>query len=189
MSAHPLLFYVWSFQICSEMISLLCTNVTGIFLHSPKEKSRRKAFLETRRCVEARLKIQRENQQQEELLLSVLPRHVAMEMKRDIAGQPKEAQFHKIYIQRHENVSILFADICGFTSLSDQCTAEELVRLLNELFARFDRLAAEHHCLRIKLLGDCYYCVSGLPEARPDHASCAVEMGLDMIDAIGELIR
>lgn len=51
-------------------------------------------------------------------------------------------------------------------------------------FSRFDRLAAEHHCLRIKLLGDCYYCVSGLPEARPDHAHCAVEMGLDMIDAI-----
>lgn len=138
--------------------------------------------------MEARLKIQRENQQQEQLLLSVLPRHVAMEMKNDIAGQPKEAQFHKIYIQRHENVSILFADICGFTSLSDQCTAEELVRLLNELFARFDRLASEHHCLRIKLLGDCYYCVSGLPEARPDHALCAVEMGLDMIDAIA-LVR
>jgi class 3 adenylate cyclase len=82
----------------------------------------------------------------------------------------------------------LFADICGFTSLSDQCTAEELVRLLNELFARFDRLASEHHCLRIKLLGDCYYCVSGLPDARPDHAFCCVEMGLDMIDAIA-LVR
>lgn len=170
------------------MVSLLCTNITGILLHSPKEKAQRKAFLETRQCVEARLKIQRENQQQEQLLLSVLPRHVAMEMKNDIAGQPKEAQFHKIYIQRHENVSILFADICGFTTLSDQCTAEELVRLLNELFARFDRLASEHHCLRIKLLGDCYYCVSGLPEARPDHALCAVEMGLDMIDAIA-LVR
>jgi hypothetical protein len=163
-------------MIISELIALFCTNMTGILLHSPKEKAQRKAFLETRQCVEARLKIQRENQQQEQLLLSVLPRHVAMEMKNDIAGQPKEAQFHKIYIQRHDNVSILFADICGFTTLSDQCTAEELVRLLNELFARFDRLAQEHHCLRIKLLGDCYYCVSGLPEARPDHAMCAVEM-------------
>nr|CAD7425135.1 unnamed protein product [Timema monikensis] len=122
----------------------------------------------------------------ERLLLSVLPRHVAMEMKADIAGKPKDTMFHKIYIQRHENVSILFADICGFTSLSDQCTAEELVRLLNELFARFDRLASEHHCLRIKLLGDCYYCVSGLPEPRPDHAQCCVEMGLDMIDAIAQ---
>lgn len=55
----------------------------------------------------------------------------------------------------------------------------------NEIMVhRFDRLAAEHYCLRIKLLGDCYYCVSGLPEPRPDHAQCCVEMGLDMIDAI-----
>ncbi|XP_055610930.1 adenylate cyclase type 5-like [Uranotaenia lowii] len=173
----------------SDLITLGCTNATGILLHWPKEKSQRNAFMETRQCVEARLRIQRENQKQEQLLLSVLPRHVAMEMKSDIAVQHREeAQFHKIYIQRHENVSILFADICGFTCLSDQCTAEELVRLLNELFARFDRLAQEHHCLRIKLLGDCYYCVSGLPEARPDHAACAVEMGLDMIDAIA-LVR
>ena len=73
---------------------------------------------------------------QERLLLSVLPRHVAMEMKADIAGKPVDTQFHKIYIQRYENVSILFADICGFTSLSAQCTAEELIRMLNELFAR-----------------------------------------------------
>ncbi|KAJ6635698.1 Adenylate cyclase type 5, partial [Pseudolycoriella hygida] len=169
-------------------IALVCTNIAGIFTYWPREKAQRKAFIETRQCIEARLKTQRENQQQESLLLSVLPRHVAMEMKDDIAGKPREAQFHKIYIQQHDNVSILFADICGFTSLSDQCTAEELVRLLNELFARFDRLAAEHHCLRIKLLGDCYYCVSGLPEPRPDHAHCAVEMGLDMIDAIA-LVR
>lgn len=74
---------------------------------------------------------------QERLLLSVLPRHVAVEMKADIAGNyTRDGMFHKIYIQIHENVSILFADICGFTRLSDQCTAEELVRLLNELFAR-----------------------------------------------------
>ncbi|KAG7240334.1 hypothetical protein INR49_026905 [Caranx melampygus] len=83
---------------------------------------------------------------------------------------------------------ILFADIEGFTSLASQCTAQELVMTLNELFARFDKLAAENHCLRIKILGDCYYCVSGLPEARADHAHCCVEMGLDMIEAIS-LVR
>ncbi|XP_017784775.1 PREDICTED: adenylate cyclase type 6 isoform X2 [Nicrophorus vespilloides] len=175
-------------QVGNCFLVLMCGNIAGACTHYPREIAQRKAFLETRQCIEARLKIQRENQQQERLLLSVLPRHVAMEMKADIAGQQKEAQFHKIYIQRHENVSILFADICGFTTLSDQCTAEELVRILNELFARFDRLATEHHCLRIKLLGDCYYCVSGLPEPRPDHAHCTVEMGLDMIDAIA-LVR
>uniref|UniRef100_A0A3Q3GQ98 adenylate cyclase n=1 Tax=Labrus bergylta TaxID=56723 RepID=A0A3Q3GQ98_9LABR len=84
--------------------------------------------------------------------------------------------------------SILFADIEGFTSLASQCTAQELVMTLNELFARFDKLASENHCLRIKILGDCYYCVSGLPEPRADHAHCCVEMGVDMIEAIS-LVR
>lgn len=51
---------------------------------------------------------------QERLLLSVLPRHVAMEMKDDIAGKPREAQFHKIYIQQHDNVRFVLwlAVIC-----------------------------------------------------------------------------
>ncbi|CAL4095757.1 unnamed protein product, partial [Meganyctiphanes norvegica] len=69
-----------------------------------------------------------------------------------------------------------------------RCSAQELVRVLNDLFARFDRLAMENQCLRIKLLGDCYYCVSGLPEPRADHAHCCVEMGLHMIQAI-RLVR
>jgi class 3 adenylate cyclase len=80
--------------------------------------------------------------------------------------------------------SILFADIQGFTVLASQCTAKELVQLLNDLYARFDKLAEKHRCLRIKLLGDCYYCVSGLPEARKDHAKCSVEMAFSMIQAI-----
>ncbi|XP_045472864.1 adenylyl cyclase 78C-like isoform X1 [Harmonia axyridis] len=96
-------------------------------------------------------------------------------------------QFHRIYIHRYENVSILFSDIKGFTALASKCTACELVRVLNDLFARFDRLADENHCLRIKLLGDCYYCVSGLPELRSDHAHCSVEMGLHMIKAIKDV--
>ncbi|XP_071108641.1 adenylate cyclase type 5-like [Haliotis cracherodii] len=179
--------YMWK-QAVSNILLFTCVNIAGVFTHYPTEYAQRQAFLETRRCIEARLTTQRENQQQERLLLSVLPRHVAMEMKADIAGKPKDSMFHKIYIQRHENVSILFADICGFTSLSSQCTAQELVQLLNELFARFDRLAADNHCLRIKILGDCYYCVSGLQEARTDHAHCCVEMGLDMIEAIA-LVR
>merc|ERR1719516_71795 len=101
---------------------------------------------------------------------------------------PVEGQFHKIYIRKHENVSILFADIVGFTNLSSQCSAQDLVRLLNELFGRFDQLANDNRCLRIKILGDCYYCVSGLPEACRDHARNAVEMGLDMIDAIATVV-
>ncbi|TTQ71774.1 Adenylate cyclase type 8 [Bagarius yarrelli] len=124
---------------------------------------------------------------QERLVLSVLPRFVVLEMINDMSNVEDENlqhQFHRIYIHRYENVSILFADVKGFTNLSTTLSAQELVRMLNELFARFDRLAHEHHCLRIKILGDCYYCVSGLPEPRPDHAHCCVEMGLSMIKTI-----
>ncbi|XP_075465999.1 adenylate cyclase type 5 isoform X2 [Ascaphus truei] len=174
--------------IVSNVLIFSCTNIVGICTHYPAEVSQRQAFQETRECIQARLHSQRENQQQERLLLSVLPRHVAMEMKADINAKQEDMMFHKIYIQKHDNVSILFADIEGFTSLASQCTAQELVMTLNELFARFDKLAAENHCLRIKILGDCYYCVSGLPEARADHAHCCVEMGLDMIEAIS-LVR
>ncbi|XP_073490586.1 adenylate cyclase type 5 [Aquarana catesbeiana] len=175
-------------QVVANVLIFLCTNIVGICTHYPAEVSQRQAFQETRECIQARLHSQRENQQQERLLLSVLPRHVAMEMKADINAKQEDMMFHKIYIQKHDNVSILFADIEGFTSLASQCTAQELVMTLNELFARFDKLAAENHCLRIKILGDCYYCVSGLPEARADHAHCCVEMGMDMIEAIS-LVR
>ncbi|KAJ1075951.1 hypothetical protein K5549_003310 [Capra hircus] len=123
----------------------------------------------------------------ERLVLSVLPRFVVLEMINDMTNVEDEHlqhQFHRIYIHRYENVSILFADVKGFTNLSTTLSAQELVRMLNELFARFDRLAHEHHCLRIKILGDCYYCVSGLPEPRQDHAHCCVEMGLSMIKTI-----
>uniref|UniRef100_A0A673IDP7 adenylate cyclase n=1 Tax=Sinocyclocheilus rhinocerous TaxID=307959 RepID=A0A673IDP7_9TELE len=175
-------------QLCANAMIFLCTNIIGICTHYPAEVSQRQAFKETRGYIQARIHLQRENQQQERLLLSVLPRHVAMEMKADINAKKEDMMFHKIYIQKHDNVSILFADIEGFTSLASQCTAQELVMTLNELFARFDKLAWENHCLRIKILGDCYYCVSGLPEARADHAHCCVEMGVDMIEAIS-LVR
>uniref|UniRef100_A0A8C1LF63 adenylate cyclase n=1 Tax=Cyprinus carpio TaxID=7962 RepID=A0A8C1LF63_CYPCA len=179
--------FLWKQLVCNVLI-FSCTNIVGVCTHYPAEGSQRQAFQETRECIQARLHSQRENQQQERLLLSVLPRHVAMEMKADINAKQEDMMFHKIYIQKHDNVSILFADIEGFTSLASQCTAQELVMTLNELFARFDKLASENHCLRIKILGDCYYCVSGLPEARADHAHCCVEMGVDMIEAIS-LVR
>lgn len=179
--------FLWQ-QLLANVFIFLSVNVAGMFVHNLMEHAQRKVFLDTRNCIGARLEMEDENEKLERLLLSVLPQHVAMEMKEDIIS-PREQQFHKIYIQKHENVSILFADIVGFTVLASQCTAQELVRLLNELFGRFDQLAHDNHCLRIKILGDCYYCVSGLPEPRSDHAHCAVEMGLDMIDAIASVVE
>nr|XP_045721013.1 adenylate cyclase type 1 [Mirounga angustirostris] len=167
----------------ANALLFLSVNMYGVFVRVLVERSQRKAFLQARNCIEDRLRLEDENEKQERLLMSLLPRNVAMEMKEDFL-KPPERIFHKIYIQRHDNVSILFADIVGFTGLASQCTAQELVKLLNELFGKFDELATENHCRRIKILGDCYYCVSGLTQPKTDHAHCCVEMGLDMIDTI-----
>uniref|UniRef100_A0ABI7WLV4 Adenylate cyclase type 8 n=1 Tax=Felis catus TaxID=9685 RepID=A0ABI7WLV4_FELCA len=185
--AIPRLAVISINQVMAQAVLFMCMNTAGTFISYLSDRAQRQAFLETRRCVEARLRLETENQRQERLVLSVLPRFVVLEMINDMTNVEDEHlqhQFHRIYIHRYENVSILFADVKGFTNLSTTLSAQELVRMLNELFARFDRLAHEHHCLRIKILGDCYYCVSGLPEPRQDHAHCCVEMGLSMIKTI-----
>uniref|UniRef100_A0A8C3C6L3 adenylate cyclase n=1 Tax=Cairina moschata TaxID=8855 RepID=A0A8C3C6L3_CAIMO len=104
--------FLWK-QLSANALIFLCTNVVGVCTHYPAEVSQRQAFQETRGYIQARLHLQRENRQQERLLLSVLPQHVAMEMKEDINTKKEDMMFHKIYIQKHDNVSILFADIEG----------------------------------------------------------------------------
>ncbi|XP_037530384.1 adenylate cyclase type 1 [Nematolebias whitei] len=174
--------------LVANAVLFTSVNLSGVFVRILTERTQRKVFLQARNCIEERLRLEDENEKQERLLMSLLPRNVAMEMKEDFL-KPPERIFHKIYIQRHDNVSILFADIVGFTSLASQCTAQELVKLLNELFGKFDELATENHCRRIKILGDCYYCVSGLTQPKADHAHCCVEMGLDMIDTIASVVE
>uniref|UniRef100_A0AAV2LJR3 adenylate cyclase n=1 Tax=Knipowitschia caucasica TaxID=637954 RepID=A0AAV2LJR3_KNICA len=97
--------------------------------------------------------------------------------------------FRPFNMKRMESVSILFADIVGFTKMSANKSAPALVGLLNDLFGRFDRLCELTGCEKISTLGDCYYCVAGCPEPKPDHAYCCVEMGLGMIQAIEQFCQ
>ncbi|XP_017314338.1 adenylate cyclase type 9 [Ictalurus punctatus] len=97
--------------------------------------------------------------------------------------------FRPFNMKRMEPVSILFADIVGFTKMSANKSAPALVGLLNDLFGRFDRLCELTRCEKISTLGDCYYCVAGCPEPREDHAYCCVEMGLGMIQAIEQFCQ
>ncbi|XP_054880138.1 adenylate cyclase type 8-like isoform X2 [Poeciliopsis prolifica] len=174
-------------RVFSKGLLYLAMNTAGIFMNYLSDRTQRQSFLETRRCIEGRVRLERENQRQERLVMSILPRFLVLEMIADMSAVDEyllPQQFHKIYIHHYKDVSILFADIIGFTSLSLILSAQELVKTLNELFGRFDRLAEEHQCLRIKILGDCYYCVSGVPEPQRGHARCCVEMGLSMISTI-----
>ncbi|EFO23984.2 hypothetical protein LOAG_04500 [Loa loa] len=97
---------------------------------------------------------------------------------------PNVRKFRPFTMNLMTNVSILFADIAGFTKMSSNKSAGELVNLLNDLFGRFDYLCGLCNLEKISTLGDCYYCVAGCPEPRADHARCCVEMGLSMILAI-----
>ncbi|XP_053606386.1 adenylate cyclase type 2-like isoform X2 [Plodia interpunctella] len=179
-------------QLVCEILLLLSSNGIGLYYRVLTERAHRNTFAGTRTCLEQRVKLECEKEQQERLLLSVIPAYIAAEVKRSImlkmadacADSSKQTRFHEMHVQRHNNVSILYADIVNFTPLSERLSASDLVKTLNELFGRFDQIAQENQCMRIKILGDCYYCVSGLPVSRPNHAYNCVNMGLQMIDAI-----
>ncbi|XP_060715583.1 adenylate cyclase type 7 isoform X2 [Tachysurus vachellii] len=187
-------------QLLSNAVVFVCGIAVGAFHKVLMEKALRQTFQDTLRCLSVRMKLEIEKRQQENLLQSVLPVYISMEMKlaimerckcKDKAAQQrlvKDNNFHSLYVKRHENVSILYADIVGFTRLASDCSPKELVIMLNELFGKFDQIAKENECMRIKILGDCYYCVSGLPVSLPRHAKNCVKMGLDMCEAI-KLVR
>ncbi|XP_019906015.1 adenylate cyclase type 2b isoform X3 [Esox lucius] len=185
---------VW--QILANIIIFTCGNLAGAYHKHLMDLALRQTYQDTCNCIKSPIKLEFEKHQQERLLLSLLPAHIARVMKAEIIQRlqgPRDKDFgraestnnfHNLYVQRHTNVSILYADIVGFTKLAGDCSPGELVHMLNELFGKFDQIAKENECMRIKILGDCYYCVSGLPESLPDHARNCVKMGLDMCEAI-----
>jgi class 3 adenylate cyclase len=115
-----------------------------------------------------------EKQTSERLLLNVLPGPIAERLK---TGE-------NLIVDRFDAVSVLFADIVGFTSLSSRTSPEALVTMLNELFSAFDRLAEHHGLEKIKTIGDAYMVVAGIPEPLANHATAITEMAIDMIACI-----
>ncbi|XP_055472455.1 adenylate cyclase type 4 isoform X2 [Psammomys obesus] len=183
-------------QLAANAMLFLCGNVVGAYHKALMERALRATFREALSSLHSRRRLDTEKKHQEHLLLSILPAYLAREMKAEImtrlqAGQRSRPEntnnFHSLYVKRHQGVSVLYADIVGFTRLASECSPKELVLMLNELFGKFDQIAKEHECMRIKILGDCYYCVSGLPLSLPDHAVNCVRMGLDMCRAIRKL--
>ena len=123
------------------------------------------------RVKERTAELRKEHDRAEKLLLNILPRKIADQLKRD--GNPIARSF--------EEATILFADIVGFTPLASQHSATVLVEVLNRLFCEFDNLAEQHQLEKIKTIGDAYMVAAGLPEERDDHAVAIADMAMDML--------
>ncbi len=117
-----------------------------------------------------------EQARSEKLLLNILPKSIADRLKDNDMR----------IADSHEAVTILFADIVGFTKLTTSMSPAELVGVLSEVFSRFDRLANQYGLEKIKTIGDGYMVVSGAPIARDDHANVIAMLALDMQQTLAE---
>ncbi|XP_026468866.1 adenylate cyclase type 9-like [Ctenocephalides felis] len=186
-----------------RILMQLCIHILGLHILTMTLVRMRGTFMKVGQSLLVRQQLEWEKQLKEKMIHSVMPPKVAdwLMNERNIdndqmvyanmrprTSNPSDLKrlFRPFNMNCMENVSILFADIVGFTKMSSNKSAEQLVGLLNDLFEKFDTLCTDNGCEKISTLGDCYYCVSGCPEPRPDHAVCCVEMGLGMIVAMAE---
>lgn len=121
----------------------------------------------------ALVQIEAERKRAKELLLNILPARVADELHKHGAVQP-------MYF---EDVTIVFADVVGFTVSTEQLPADELVTLLHEYFSSFDQIVARYGLEKLKTIGDCYMYAGGLPVRNPSHPVDGVLAALEMIHA------
>uniref|UniRef100_A0A8C3L3C3 Adenylate cyclase type 9 n=1 Tax=Chrysolophus pictus TaxID=9089 RepID=A0A8C3L3C3_CHRPC len=199
-------------ELLSKAFLHICIHAIGVHLFIMSEVRSRSTFLKVGQSIMHGKDLEVEKALKERMIHSVMPRIIADDLmkqgddesensiKRHSTSSPKNRKkkpsiqktpiiFRPFKMQQIEQVSILFADIVGFTKMSANKSAHALVGLLNDLFGRFDRLCEDTKCEKISTLGDCYYCVAGCPEPRADHAYCCIEMGLGMIKAIEQFCQ
>lgn len=116
----------------------------------------------------ARIALELEQQRSERLLLNILPVAIAERLKDGEA----------VIADGADEVTVVFADIVGFTALAAWLPPEEVVQVLDRVFTRLDELADRYGLEKIKTIGDAYLAVSGLPEPQPDQTGRAADMAL-----------
>ncbi|HEY9633685.1 MAG TPA: adenylate/guanylate cyclase domain-containing protein [Coleofasciculaceae cyanobacterium] len=115
-----------------------------------------------------------EQEKSERLLRNILPEAIADQLKQNQGA----------IAEQFNEVTIMFADLVGFTPLSARLKPIELVNLLNQIFSTFDELAQQLGLEKIKTIGDAYMVAAGLPTPRADHAEAIAQMALAMQAAV-----
>ncbi len=118
-----------------------------------------------------------EQDRSESLLLNILPQEIADRLK---GGE-------RVIADHHPEVSIMFADLVGFTPLTNTLSPNEMVELLNEIYSHFDFLIEKHGAEKLRTIGDNYMIAAGLPRPRADHAHALARLALEMNSYIASL--
>jgi adenylate cyclase len=158
-AADPVYYYLYLFWFC-----VICN--LSVYLY---EKLQYSEF-------QAKLHLQAEQEKSERLLLNILPESIAKRLK----------QQQSTIAEDFSQVSVLFADIVGFTEMSERISPPDLVQLLNKIFSRFDKLVEQHGLEKIKTIGDAYMVVAGLPSPRPDHVTQIADLALEMQTSLAQ---
>ncbi|CAH1170186.1 unnamed protein product [Phaedon cochleariae] len=185
-------------RILSDILFSVFLNALGLYYRYMNEIVTRHSFLDRRECIMSTHQLRHERNQMEQLMQSILPDYVLNKVKeRYLEATRAFLRTGKILVRNpfdaslldlHENVSILFADIVHYTEMTIQLDITELLETLNDLFTLFDAASMDLKVSRIKFLGDCYYCVAGLPpNAAPNPAEACVDFGLQMIEIISAI--
>jgi class 3 adenylate cyclase len=156
--------------ILTDLVFVLTGQLIGAQISYRTERYRRRDFRQTRA-------LRAEQEKSERLLHNMLPPPIAERLKREAATIADSV----------DSVTVLFADIVGFTGLSQQMEPAALVELLNRVFTIFDQLAERHGVEKVKTIGDAYMAVGGLTIARPDHAAAVAALALDMRAALTKI--
>jgi adenylate cyclase len=118
-----------------------------------------------------------EKQRWEALLLNILPQSIVSRMRNG----------ETVIADRHEDATILFVDLVGFTSLSTQYPPDKVLDILSKIFAGFDGAVAAHGLEKIKTIGDAYMVAGGLPEPIADHPRRAAQLAIEMLAIVRQL--
>jgi adenylate cyclase len=147
-----------------EASSFAAVNIQDITEHKNLEKQ----------LLDAKKQIEIENQKAHGLLLNTFPPVIAERLKE---GETNIAE-------SFDNVTVIFADLVGFTKLTDSTPPDKLIAMLNEIFSMFDDLTLQYGLEKIKTIGDAYMAVAGVPVSQSDHAARAANFALDLHNAI-----
>jgi class 3 adenylate cyclase len=166
-------------RIAFDVLLLVAVLVIGFIGVVVLERASRDAFVQRRTIEAQREQVARERAKSDALLRAILPEGIVERLR-----ERREA-----VADRHEAATILFADLVGFTAMTERLGPARTAALLNTLVSRWDVLAAEGGVEKIKTIGDAYFAAAGVPEPAADHAQRIVELGLAMIRATSELAR